>query len=149
MMLTCKVANEKRDHALTFTFELAASLPQSSPSQFFARVCLSSRQSRRFCGNDFSCHTAPFDNGGCHVTVLLREGSPEGTPGNTASNITSHPTTGIGAWTDQEIARAITEGVGRDGRLLRPPMAYAYYAGLKEADLADIIVYLRKVPPLQ
>jgi len=28
-------------------------------------------------------------------------------------------------------------------------MAYAYYAGLKEADLADIIAYLRTVPPLQ
>jgi cytochrome c2 len=28
-------------------------------------------------------------------------------------------------------------------------MAYAYYVGLKEADLADIIAYLRTVPPLQ
>jgi cytochrome c2 len=28
-------------------------------------------------------------------------------------------------------------------------MAYAYYAGLKETDLADIIAYLRTVPPLQ
>jgi len=28
-------------------------------------------------------------------------------------------------------------------------MAYKYYAALKETDLADIIAYLRKVPPLQ
>jgi hypothetical protein len=28
-------------------------------------------------------------------------------------------------------------------------MAYASYAGLSEADLADIVVYLRTVPPLQ
>jgi len=28
-------------------------------------------------------------------------------------------------------------------------MGYAYYAGLKDADLADIIAYLRTVPPLQ
>jgi len=28
-------------------------------------------------------------------------------------------------------------------------MAYAFYAGLKPADLADIIAYLRTVPPLQ
>jgi len=28
-------------------------------------------------------------------------------------------------------------------------MAYAYYAGLKAADLADIIAYLRTLPPLQ
>ena len=78
-----------------------------------------------------------------------REGSAEGTPGSTASNITSDPTAGIGGWADQEIAHAITHGVGRDGRKLKPPMAYAYYAGLKGADLADVIAYLRKVPPLQ
>jgi len=78
-----------------------------------------------------------------------REGSPEGTPGTTASNITSDKAAGIGAWTDQEIARAITHGVARDGRMLKPPMAYAFYAGLKPADLADIIAYLHTVPPLQ
>jgi hypothetical protein len=33
--------------------------------------------------------------------------------------------------------------------MLKPPMACANYAGLKTADLADIIAYLRKVPPLQ
>jgi mono/diheme cytochrome c family protein len=78
-----------------------------------------------------------------------REGSPEGTPGSTAANITPHATSGIGAWTDQEIGRAITHGVARDERPLKPPMAYAYYAGLKQADLGDIIAYLRKLPPLQ
>jgi mono/diheme cytochrome c family protein len=78
-----------------------------------------------------------------------RDGSPEGTPPSTAANITSDPAAGIGAWTDREVGRAITHGVGRDGRTLKPPMAYAYYAGLKEADLADIIAYLRTVPPLQ
>jgi mono/diheme cytochrome c family protein len=79
------------------------------------------------------------------------EGSSERTPGSTstAANITSDRTSGIGGWTDQEIARAITHGLGRDGRMLKPPMAYAYYSGLKETDLADIIAYLRTVPPLQ
>lgn len=78
-----------------------------------------------------------------------REGSPEGTPPSIAANITSHPTAGIGAWTDQEIGRAITAGLARDGQPLKPPMAYGYYAELKPADVADIIAYLRKVPPLQ
>jgi mono/diheme cytochrome c family protein len=78
-----------------------------------------------------------------------REGSPEGTPPSIAANITSDPAAGIGAWSDQDIARAITQGVARDGRPLKPPMAYAFYARLKEADLADIIAYLRTVPPLQ
>jgi hypothetical protein len=33
--------------------------------------------------------------------------------------------------------------------MLKPPMAYKYYAELEQADLADIIAYLRTVPPLQ
>ena len=61
----------------------------------------------------------------------------------------SDPTAGIGGWSDAEIGRAITQGIGRDGHPLKPPMAYGFYAGLKQADLADIIAWLRTVPPLQ
>ena len=77
------------------------------------------------------------------------EGSPDGTPASVAANITSDPAAGIGAWSEQEIGRAITQGIARDGRTLKPPMAYHYYAGLKATDLADIIAYLRTVPALQ
>ena len=80
-------------------------------------------------------------------TFPPREGSPQGASGSVAANITSHPTAGIGGWTDAEIARAITHGIGRDGRPLTQPMAYGYYAALKPADLADIVAYLRTVPP--
>jgi len=76
----------------------------------------------------------------------VREGVADAPP-SIAANITSHPTAGIGAWTDAEIGRAITQGIGRDGKVLKPPMAYGYYANLKAADLADIIAYLRTVPP--
>jgi mono/diheme cytochrome c family protein len=78
-----------------------------------------------------------------------REGSADGTPASIAANITSDVVAGIGAWSEQEIGRAITHGMARDGRTLKPPMAYGFYAGLKQADLADIIAYLRSVPPLQ
>ena len=77
-----------------------------------------------------------------------REGAPAGTPDSIAPNITAHPTAGIGAWSDAEIIGAITHGIARDGRALKPPMAYSYYAGLTASDLADIVAYLRKVPPL-
>jgi mono/diheme cytochrome c family protein len=72
-----------------------------------------------------------------------------GGAGVMAANITSDRTAGIGGWSDQEIARAITHGVSRDGHALKPPMGYSYYAGLKDSDLADIIAYLRTVPALQ
>jgi len=77
-----------------------------------------------------------------------REGSPQGTPDSIAANITAHPAAGIGDWSDAEIISAITHGIARDGRALKPPMAYSYYAGLTASDLADIVAYLRKVPPL-
>jgi mono/diheme cytochrome c family protein len=108
-------------------------------------------------GHCMECHSAwsrgvfDFKNGlGRGGRVFpAREGSPAGTPASVAANITSDPAAGIGGWTDQEIGRAITHGIARDGRTLKPPMAYAFYAGLKQADLADIIAYLRTVPPLQ
>jgi hypothetical protein len=40
-------------------------------------------------------------------------------------------------------------GIARDRRPLKPPMTYGFYAALKDADLADVVAYLRAVPPLQ
>jgi len=33
-------------------------------------------------------------------------------------------TSGIGGWTDDEIKRAITQGVAKDGSKLKPPMSF-------------------------
>jgi mono/diheme cytochrome c family protein len=76
----------------------------------------------------------------------LREGKPGGAT-STAANITSNPAAGIGAWSDAEIGRAIRDGIARDGHKLKPPMAFGFYAGLKDSDLKDIVAYLRTVPP--
>ena len=62
-------------------------------------------------------------------------------------NITSHREKGIGAWTDVEIKRAITQGIRKDGSPLKPPMGYAWYARMTDADLSAIVAYLRTVPP--
>jgi mono/diheme cytochrome c family protein len=61
-------------------------------------------------------------------------------------NITSHRDKGIGAWTDAEIKRAITQGVRKDGTRLKPPMGYEWYARMTDADLSAIVAYLRTVP---
>ena len=104
-------------------------------------------------GHCMECHTAWSRGVSDFKTGLGRGGrvfrAPDGTPGATAANITSDPSSGIGAWSDAEISRAITHGMSRDGRALKPPMAFGYYAELTETDLADIIAYLRTVPPLQ
>lgn len=64
-----------------------------------------------------------------------------------AANITSHPELGIGNWTDDEIKRAITHGVSRDGRQLLPFMAFDFYENINDEDLDAIVAYLRTLPP--
>ena len=68
----------------------------------------------------------------------------------TVANITSHPDKGIGRWSDAEIRRALREGVGRDGRTFKPPMARnIYYSTMTDEDVDAIIAWLRTIPPLE
>lgn len=65
-------------------------------------------------------------------------------------NITAHKTAGIGAWTDADIKRALTQGVRRDGTPFHPPMARAnYFSRMTKRDLDDLTLYVRSLPPLQ
>jgi len=66
-----------------------------------------------------------------------------------ASNITQDPETGIGRWTDAQIARAIREGIRPDGRIIGPPMPAGLYRGLSDRDLAAMVAYLRTVAPVR
>jgi mono/diheme cytochrome c family protein len=85
--------------------------------------------------------------GGRVFNAALVQGFAPDWPGARAPNITSHPTAGLGNWSDAEIKRAIASGIGRDGRRLQPPMPFSWYAGLTPADLDDIVAYLRTLPP--
>jgi len=65
-------------------------------------------------------------------------------------NLTSDRETGLGSWSDDEIIRAFTLGVLRDGTRLPPaPMDYASYGSLTAADQAAIVAYLRTIPPVR
>jgi len=64
-------------------------------------------------------------------------------------NITPDKDTGAGNWTDDQLARAIREGVGNDGRALFPFMPYENFRYLSDEDLASVIVYLRSLPPVR
>jgi mono/diheme cytochrome c family protein len=65
-----------------------------------------------------------------------------------APNITPDRATGIGSWTDAEIARAIADGVDNAGHPLFSLMPYASFHALTTEDLKSIIVYLRSLPPV-
>ena len=61
-------------------------------------------------------------------------------------NLTPDEETGIGKYTDQEIARALTYGVGRDGRALLDIMPFH---NLSEEDKIAVISYLRSQPAVK
>jgi mono/diheme cytochrome c family protein len=64
-----------------------------------------------------------------------------------AGNLTSDKTTGLGGWSDDEVKRAITKGILRDGtRLLPYPRDYGSFSTLSADDLDAIVKYLRAVP---
>jgi mono/diheme cytochrome c family protein len=66
-----------------------------------------------------------------------------------ASNLTPDRETGLGAWTDGEILRAIREGVSRDGRALFPLMPYPDYASMSVDDAHALVAYLRSLPAVR
>jgi mono/diheme cytochrome c family protein len=108
-------------------------------------------------GHCMECHAArtgaaaDFTNGlgrgGRPIGPALVHGLDPAWQGSVAANITPDPTAGIGAWSDDEIEAAITKGIARDGRQLKPPMAFSFYAQMKDGDVRDIVAYLRTLPP--
>jgi mono/diheme cytochrome c family protein len=66
-----------------------------------------------------------------------------------AANLTPDPETGAARWSDDEIARAIREGVTHDGRTIFPVMPYQAYRTFSDEDVASIVVYLRSLAPVR
>jgi Cytochrome c len=102
----------------------------------------------------------PSHCGGCHTSMdevmAFDEGKKVDFKGGwelifpgfgtfTSPNLTSDKETGIGNFSDAEIARALRYGVGKDGRALLPFMAFQ---GLSDEDLTAIISYIRTLPPV-
>jgi len=76
--------------------------------------------------------------------------SMPGFPGTVvAPNITPDPETGIGNFTDDQLARAIREGISHDGRTLFPMMPYTHFRQMSDEDLASVVVYLKTLPPIR
>ncbi len=63
-----------------------------------------------------------------------------------ARNITPDTANGIGKWSDDEIARAFTRGISRNGDTLFPIMPYVHYNQLSKDDVYSIIAFLRTLP---
>jgi hypothetical protein len=55
----------------------------------------------------------------------------------------------LGDCTDQQIARAMREGVGCDGTRLFPVMPYHFFHVMSDDDVAAVVAYLRNLEPLK
>ena len=64
-------------------------------------------------------------------------------------NLTPDPETGLGTWSTEQIAAAITKGKRPDGRELAPIMPWHAFANLTAQDVRAIAVYLKSLPPVQ
>ena len=101
------------------------------------------------------CHT-PSDwtqHGAPHIPGKEFSGQElalEGFPGTAiAPNITPDVETGAGNWSDDQVARAVREGIKHDGTMIFPLMPYTDYKNLSDEDLASVVVYVRSVPAIR
>ena len=84
-----------------------------------------------------ACHTAPEQGkpmaGGYAIQSPL---------GNIiASNITPSKIAGIGDWSEEDFARAVREGINKDGQHLYPAMPYTSYAKISDEDIHALYAY--------
>ncbi|WP_175945492.1 cytochrome c [Caballeronia sp. BCC1704] len=87
-------------------------------------------------GDCIACHSAPRGK-------PMAGGLPMTTPLGAiyTTNITPDPDTGIGRYTEQDFARALREGVAKDGHNLYPAMPYPSYAKINDEDMHALYAY--------
>ena len=90
-------------------------------------------------GDCISCHTGPSK-------APFAGGLPMKTPFGTivSTNITPDKAGGIGDYTEADFARALREGVRKDGRHLYPAMPYTSFARIDDADMHALYTYFQR-----
>lgn len=92
-------------------------------------------------GNCAQCHTARGGQayaGGDGLHTPFGRVNP--------GNLTPHPTSGIGQWSEADFWRAMHQGVGPDGRVLNPAFPYTSFTRISRADSNALWAYLRTLP---
>lgn len=97
------------------------------------------------------CHTPRNALGALDEDMWLA-GTPDGPNGELVPNITPHPETGIGGWSQGDIVTLMKEGLKPDYDDVQGSMAEAIrdsLSHLTDDDLAAIAVYLKSIPPIE
>ena len=120
----------------TLTF-LAVTLGFASASEAQNDTLIAQGKYLATAGDCAACHTSdggqPFAGGKAVSTPI----------GNiVASNITPSKADGIGDYSEADFARAVRDGVRKDGANLYPAMPYTAYAKISDADIHALYTYL-------
>lgn len=97
-------------------------------------------------GGCASCHAIPKDPDHLKLGGGLGLPSPFGT--FYVPNISPDPKDGIGAWSAGDLANAMLSGVSPKGEHYFPAFPYTTYAHAKVGDIADLMAYLKTLPPV-
>jgi mono/diheme cytochrome c family protein len=91
-----------------------------------------------------ACHTPPaapgLNAGGTKFDLLIGV--------IYAPNITPDPETGIGRWTDAQVANAIRRGERPNGARLFPVHPHRYFATIADDEIEALVAYLKSVKPI-
>jgi mono/diheme cytochrome c family protein len=101
-------------------------------------------------GHCMDCHT-PLVKGRNDMTRFGAGGNMFGAPGGgviASPNLTPANPNGIAHWTDAQVKAAITDGK-RPDRHLVPLMAFDWYKHMTNADLDDLVAFLRSLKPVK
>lgn len=118
---------------------IAPPLPTSFP-----RDLIDTGEALAGIGNCIDCHTAPGGTPNAGGKPIHRKFGIF-----YSTNITPDPETGIGTWSEAAFARALREGVSRDGAHLFPAFPYGHYTQLSDADVRALYAYFMTRPPVK
>lgn len=127
--------------AYAWRFEIAP-IATPAPASFDPALVAKGRN-LALIGDCQTCHTAP---GGRVFAGGLAMPTPFGTIYST--NITPDRDTGIGSWSEAALARAMREGVDRDGRHLYPAFPYDHFTLTTSEDIKALYAYFMTREPV-
>ncbi|SFP72234.1 Cytochrome c, mono-and diheme variants [Mesorhizobium sp. NFR06] len=99
-----------------------------------------------YAGGCTSCHARPGAKGDARLELVggLELKTPFGI--FVPPNISQDQKDGIGAWSEEDFANAMLNGVSPLGENFYPAFPYTSYARMKPADIADLYAFMKTLP---
>ena len=141
---SCKGKEDKKTITNTTEDSLKTVVARGEYLANHVAACMDCHSKRDF--SKYSGPVVPGTEGGGGLVFNEKFGMPGVLYGK---NITPDSETGIGTWTDDELLRAMTQGINKKGDTLFPLMPYTNFNRMAKEDLMSIIAYIRTLKPIK